>query len=104
MLVDFCTESCHDETKPLGTHYCRNREQWLEACQEVRSLTRCAKQNSWCTFVESMKGKASLSHVSLVILSLNGKQSPPMARNTVLEHGEKNFVTDTAKGDVFIKH
>jgi hypothetical protein len=27
-----------------------------------------------------------------------------MARNTVLEHGGKSFVSDTAKADVFIKH
>jgi hypothetical protein len=27
-----------------------------------------------------------------------------MARNTVLEHGRKSFVSDTAKADVFIKH
>jgi hypothetical protein len=48
----------------LGRTIGRNREQWLEACREVRSLTRCAKQNSWRTFVESMKGKTSSSHVS----------------------------------------
>jgi hypothetical protein len=81
-----------------------NKEQRLEACREVCSLTRCAKQNSWHTFVESMKGKISSSHVWLVICSLNGKRSPPMARNTVLEHGGKSFVSDTAKADVFIKH
>ena len=88
----------------LGSAICRNREQWLEACREVRSLTRCAKQNSWRIFVESMKGKTSSSHVWSVIRSLNGKRSPPMARNTVLEHGGRSFVTDTAKADVFIKH
>jgi hypothetical protein len=27
-----------------------------------------------------------------------------MARNTVLEHGDRSFVSDTAKADVFIKH
>jgi hypothetical protein len=27
-----------------------------------------------------------------------------MARNTVLEHGGRSFVSDTAKADVFIKH
>jgi hypothetical protein len=63
-------------------------------------LTRCAKQNSWRTFVDSIKGKTSL----LVIRSLNRKRLSPMARNTVLEHGGKNFVTDTAKADVLIKH
>jgi hypothetical protein len=88
----------------LGRTTGRNREQWLEACQEVRSLTKCAKQNSWHTFVESMKGKTSLWSVWSVIHSLNGKRSPTMARNTVLEHGGKSFVTDTAKADVFIKH
>jgi hypothetical protein len=51
-----------------------------------------------------MKGKASLFHVWSVIRSLNGKRSPPMARNTVLEHGGRSFVSDTAKADVFIKH
>jgi hypothetical protein len=76
----------------------------LEACREVRSLTKCAKQNSRRTFVESMKGKTSSSHVCSVIRSLNGKRSPSMARNTVLEHGGKSFVSDTAKADVFIKH
>jgi hypothetical protein len=65
---------------------------------------RCAKQNSWCTFVESMKGKTSLFHVWSVIRSLNGKRLPPMARTTVLEHGGRIFVSDTAKADVFIKH
>jgi hypothetical protein len=65
---------------------------------------RCAKQNSWCTFVESMKSKTSLFHVWLVSRSLNGKWLPPMARNTALEHGGKSFVSDTAKADVFIKH
>jgi hypothetical protein len=54
-------------------------------------------------FVESMKGKTSLSHVWSVIRSLNGKWLPPMARNTVLEHGGKSFISDTAKADVFIK-
>jgi hypothetical protein len=54
--------------------------------------------------VESMKGKTSLSHVWSVIRSLNGKRLPPMARNTVLEHGGRIFVSDTAKADVFIKH
>ena len=88
----------------LGCTIGRNREQWLEACREVRSLTRCAKQNSWRIFVESLKGKTSSSHVWSVIRSLNGKRSPPMARNTVLEHGGRSFVTDTAKADVFIKH
>jgi hypothetical protein len=88
----------------LGCTIGINREQWLEACREVRSLMRCAKQNSWRTFVESMKGKTSLSHVWSVISSLNGKQSPPMARTTVLEHGGKSFVSDTAKAYVFIKH
>jgi hypothetical protein len=78
----------------LGRTIGSNREQWLEACREVRSLTRCAKQNSWCSFVESMKGKTSLSHVWLVIRSLNGNWSPPMARNTVLEHGGRaSFLT-----------
>jgi hypothetical protein len=51
-----------------------------------------------------MIGKTSLSHVWLVIRSLNGKWSPPMARNTVLEHGGKSFVSDTAKAAVLIKH
>jgi hypothetical protein len=88
----------------LGRTIGSNREQWLEACREVRSLMRCAKQNSWRTFVESMKGKTSSSHVWSVIRSLNGKRLPPMARNTVLEHGGKSFVSDTAKADVFIKH
>jgi hypothetical protein len=88
----------------LGRTIGSNREQWLEACREVCSLMRCAKKNSWCTFVESMKGKTSSSHVWSVIRSLNGKRSPPMARNTVLKHGEKSFVSDTAKADVFIKH
>jgi hypothetical protein len=27
-----------------------------------------------------------------------------MARNTVLEHGGRSLVSDTAKADVFIKH
>jgi hypothetical protein len=27
-----------------------------------------------------------------------------MARNTVLEHGGRSFLSDTAKADVFIKH
>jgi hypothetical protein len=88
----------------LGRTIGRNREQWLEACREVCSLTRCAKQNSRRTFVESMKGMTSFSHVWLVICSLNGNRSPPMARNTVLEHGSRSFVSDTAKADVFIKH
>ena len=88
----------------LGCNLASNREQWLEACWEVRSLTRCAKQNSWRTFVESMKGKTSLSHTWSVIRSLNGKRSPPMARNTVLEHEGRHFVSDTAKADVFVKH
>jgi hypothetical protein len=88
----------------LGRTIDRNREQWLEACREVRSLTRCAEQNSWRTFVESMKGKTSLSHVWSVICSLNRKWSPPMARNMVLEHGWKSFISDTVKADVFIKH
>jgi hypothetical protein len=80
------------------------QQQWLEACREVRSLTRCAKQNSWLYFVESMKGKTDSSHVWSVIRSPNGKRSPPMARNTVLEHGGKRFVSDTAKADMFTKH
>jgi hypothetical protein len=88
----------------LGRTIGRNREQWLEACWEVCSLTRCAKQNNWRTFVESMKGKTSLSYVWSVIHSLNGKWLPPMARNTVLEHGGRSFVYDTVKADVFIKH
>jgi IS1 family transposase len=88
----------------LGCHIGRNMEQWLEACREVCSLMRCAKQNSWRTFMESMKGKTSLSHVWSVIPSLQKKRLPPMARNTVLEHGGKSFVSDTAKADVFIKH
>jgi hypothetical protein len=88
----------------LGRTIGINRELWLEACREVRSLMRCAKQNSWRTFVESMKGKTSLSHVWLVIRYLNRKRSPPTARNTVLEHGGKGFVSDTAMADVFIKH
>jgi hypothetical protein len=88
----------------LGCTIGRNREQWLQACREVCSLTRCAKQNSWHTFLETMKGKTSLSHVSLVIHSLNGKRLPPLARKMVLEHGGKSFVTDTVKADVFIKH
>jgi hypothetical protein len=53
--------------------------------------------------MESMKGKTSLSHVWSVIRSLNGKRSPSMARNTVLEHGDRSFISDTAKADVFIK-
>jgi hypothetical protein len=104
MLDDSCAESCMKRRNLLGRTIGRNREQWLEACQEVCSQTRCAKQNSWRTFVKSMKGKTSLSHVWLVILSLNGKWLPPMARNRVLEHGGKSFVSDTAKADVFIKH
>jgi hypothetical protein len=88
----------------LGRTIGRNKEQWLEACREVRSLTRCAKQNNWCTFVESMKGKTSLSHVWLVIRPLNGKRSLIMARNTVLGHGGRSFISDTVKADVFIKH
>jgi hypothetical protein len=88
----------------LGCTIGRNRKQWLEVCQEVRSLTRCAKQNSWRTFMESMKGKTSSSHVWLVIRSLNGKRLAPMARKTILERGGKSFVSDTAKADVFIKH
>jgi hypothetical protein len=88
----------------LGRTIGRNKEQWLEACWEVCNLMRCTKQNSWRTFVESMKGKTSSSHVWLVICSLNRKRSPTMARNTVLEHGEKSFVSDTVKADVFIKH
>jgi hypothetical protein len=88
----------------LGCTIGRNREQWLEACREGHSLMRCAKQNNWCTFVESMKGKTSLSHVWSVIRSLNSKRSPPMARKTVLEYGGRSFVSDTAKADVFIKH
>jgi hypothetical protein len=51
-----------------------------------------------------MKGKTSSSHVWSVIHSLNGKRSPPMARNMVLEHQGRSFVSDTAKVDVFIKH
>jgi hypothetical protein len=51
-----------------------------------------------------MKGKTNMSHVWLVIRSPNGKWSPSMARNMVLEHGEKSFISDTAKADVFIKH
>jgi hypothetical protein len=51
-----------------------------------------------------MKGKTSSSHVWLVICSLKGKRSPPLARNMVLEHGGRSFVSDTAKADVFIKH
>jgi hypothetical protein len=39
-----------------------------------------------------------------VIRSLNGKWLPLMARNTVLEHKGKSFVTDTAKAGVFIRH
>jgi hypothetical protein len=88
----------------LGRTIGSNREQWSEACREVRSLMRFAKQNSRRTFVESMKGKTSLSHVWSVISSLKGKQLPPMARNTVLEHRGKSFVSDTAKADVFTKH
>jgi hypothetical protein len=91
---------CHLLGRTIG----RNREQWLKACRQVHRLMRCAKQNNWHTFVESMKGKTSLSHVWSVICSLNGKRLPPMARNTVLEHGGKSFVSDTAKVDVFIRH
>jgi hypothetical protein len=47
----------------LGCTIGRIREQWLEASRKVCSLTKCAKQNSWRIFVESMKGKTSLSHV-----------------------------------------
>jgi hypothetical protein len=54
--------------------------------------------------VESLKGKTSSSQVWSVIRSLNRKRLPPMARNTVLEHGGKSFVSDTAKAEVFIKH
>jgi hypothetical protein len=88
----------------LGRTVGRNREQWLEACREVCSLTWCAKQNSWRTFMESKKGKTSLFHVWLVIRSLNGRRLAPMARNMVLEHGGKSFISDTANADVFIKH
>jgi hypothetical protein len=88
----------------LGRTIVRNREQWLKAFWEVWSLTRCAKQKNWHTFIKSMKGKTSLSHVWSVIRSLNGKRLPPMARNTVLEHGGRSFVSDTAKADVFINH
>jgi hypothetical protein len=88
----------------LGCFIGRNREQWLEASWEVCSLTRCAKQNNWRTFVESMKCKTSLFHVWSVIRSMNGKWSPPMARNIVLEHGGRSFISDTAKVDVFRKH
>jgi hypothetical protein len=49
--------------------------------------------------MDSMKGKTSSSHVWLVIRSLNGKHSPPMARNTVLEHEGKSFLLLA-----FIKH
>jgi hypothetical protein len=88
----------------LGRTVGRNKKQWLEAYREFRSLKRCAKQNSWRTFVEFMKGKTCSSHVWSVIHSLNGKRSPPMARNMVLEHGGRSFISDTAKADVFIKH
>jgi hypothetical protein len=78
----------------LGRTIGNNKEQWLEACRKVCSQTRCAKQISWRTFVESMKGKTSLFHVWSVIRSLNGKRSPLMARNMVLEHGGRaSFLT-----------
>jgi hypothetical protein len=97
MLMTPALKAAMKRRNLLGRTIGKNREQWLEACQEVCRLTRCAKQNSWHTFMKSMKGNTSSSHVWLVIHSLNGKRSPPMARNTVLKHWGRSFVSDTAQ-------
>ena len=88
----------------LGRRIATHREQWLEACREVRKLTISAKEESWHSFVESLEGRAGSSRVWGVIRSLNGKSSKTDARNAMLEHRGKAIHDPIRKADAFCQH
>ena len=87
----------------LGRDLVRNRERWLEACREVRSLTREAKTASWRSYVESLGADADMSRMYRVVRSLKGGNTAPSPRNVVLEHEGKTVASDLRKADLYVR-
>ena len=88
----------------LGRSIGANREQWLEACQEVRRLTREAKEASWRSFVDSLGSEANSSRAWGVIRSLRGVKKSSSPRNVALQHKGKTYSGDGQKANVFNAH
>ena len=88
----------------LGRDINAHRDAWLEACREVRRLTREAKAASWRSYVDSLGANANSSRTWNVLRSLNGAKASRTPRNVVLEHKGKAVVGDGPKADAFVQH
>ena len=87
----------------LGRDLTLNREAWVEACKQVKTLAATIKAQRWRTFVESLEDHSDSPRAWSVLQSLSGKTPTPACRNKALLHGGREYVTDEAKAEVFVR-
>ena len=78
-----------------------NREEWLDACRDVRELVEAARKRKWTEFVESLDSSTDVSKVWRVVRSLSGS-SARCGRNEILKHNGRSILSDTGKASAFM--
>jgi ribonuclease HI len=78
-----------------------NREEWLDACRDVRELVEAARKRKWTEFVESLDSSTDVSKVWGVVRSLSGS-SARCGRNEILKHNGRSILSDTGKASAFM--
>ena len=76
------------------------RQDWLQACQEVQELIRDSKRQRWQEFLEDLDWRSDYSKIWGTIRSLSGRTTPA-AKNDILFHKEKPIADPNQKADVF---
>ena len=79
------------------------RVEWLEACREVKELTKEAKEQSWVDYLGELEDDPDPTRVWRTIKNLSGTPDSP-APNEALIHKGKAITSFHKKADIFAKH
>ena len=87
----------------LGRDLSLNRDAWIDACQQVRTMVADIKAQRWRSFVESLQDHSDSSRAWNVLRSLSGKAPSQADRSKALVHDGREYVTDREKADLFVR-
>ena len=87
----------------LGRNLGANRQDWVNACRNVRTLIQEVRARRWRDFVESLGDKPDSPRAWGVLRSLSGKAPARAERNKAILHDGKTYVTDKSKANLFVR-
>jgi ribonuclease HI len=87
----------------LGRDLVANRQEWVEACRQVRNLSSEIRSRRWKVFIESLESHTDCPRAWNTLRSLSGKAPAQMDRCKTILHGGKEFVTDRSKAGLFVR-